>query len=134
ISDTAPTNVVLPTPKPPATTIFAEVGLLVRVSTCAVESNTPESTENPFDQLATFIVAGIVFQSRRDSHVTGLDEVGDENPRYTDRYTQLGSYLGNGRRLPAQLHDGRFEVVQFELPLHGDRMRCDECLQRQLDR
>jgi hypothetical protein len=25
ISDTEPTNVVLPTPKPPATTIFAEV-------------------------------------------------------------------------------------------------------------
>ncbi len=25
ISDTAPTNVVLPTPNPPATTIFAEV-------------------------------------------------------------------------------------------------------------
>ena len=25
ISDTAPTNVVLPTPKPPATTIFVEV-------------------------------------------------------------------------------------------------------------
>ncbi len=25
ISETAPTNVVLPTPKPPATTIFAEV-------------------------------------------------------------------------------------------------------------
>jgi hypothetical protein len=108
--------------------------LLVRVSTCAVESNTPESTENPFDQLATFIVAGIVFQSRRDPDMTGLDEVGHEYPRHPDRNTQLGGYLGDGRRLPAQLHDGRFEVVQFELPLHGDRMRCNEGLQRQLDR
>src|SRR5690606_9047237 len=88
ISETAPTSGVLPTPNPPATTIFAEVGLLTRVSTCAVESYTPESTENPFDQLATFIVAGIVFQSRRNADMPGFDQVRYQYTRHPDRYTQ----------------------------------------------
>src|SRR5690349_25141206 len=73
ISDTAPTKVVLPTPKPPATTIFAEVGLALRVSTWAVESYTPESTENALEQLATFDVARIVSPRRRNSKMSRSD-------------------------------------------------------------
>src|SRR5690606_15442757 len=133
ISETAPTNVVLPTPKPPATTILAEVGLAVRVSTCAVESNTPETTENPFDQLATFIVAGVVFQCGRNANVPRFDEICHEHTRHPDGYTQSSRNFSHGRRFSAQLHDGRFDVGQFELPLEGDRMRCDEGLQRELD-
>ncbi|KUJ64600.1 hypothetical protein ACZ90_58770 [Streptomyces albus subsp. albus] len=45
ISDTAPTNVVLPTPKPPATTIFAEV-----VERAGAASELAKSTEHPFQQ------------------------------------------------------------------------------------
>src|SRR5690606_5229773 len=122
ISETAPTNVVLPTPKPPATTILAEVGLLVRVSTCAVESNTPESTENPFDQLATFIVAGILFQCRRNAHVPGFDQVRYEYPRDSDRNPEPRRHFGDGRRFSAQLHDRRLDVGQLELPFQSDRL------------
>src|SRR5690606_32544654 len=42
ISDTAPTNVVLPTPNPPATTIFVEVSPGLEPA---------KSTEHPFQQV-----------------------------------------------------------------------------------
>src|SRR5690606_16674958 len=42
ISDTAPTNVVLPTPNPPATTIFVEVSPGLEPA---------KSTEHPFEQV-----------------------------------------------------------------------------------
>src|SRR5437879_13877708 len=55
ISETAPTNVVLPTPKPPATTIFAEV----------VEREGPpleltKSTEHPFEQCRVWLATGVL--------------------------------------------------------------------------
>src|SRR5882672_2044108 len=52
ISDTAPTNVVLPTPNPPATTIFAEV--VARVGPLEL----PKSTEHPFKQCHVRLAAG----------------------------------------------------------------------------
>src|SRR5882724_4869417 len=48
ISDTEPTNVVFPTPKPPATTIFADV--VAAVATACDDLETAESTEHPFHQ------------------------------------------------------------------------------------
>src|SRR6266849_3638451 len=51
ISDTDPTNVVLPTPKPPATTIFTDV---IAASAAAVSETALElakSTEHPFKQV-----------------------------------------------------------------------------------
>src|SRR4051794_31568236 len=74
ISDTAPTNVVLPTPKPPATTIFAEV----------VERAGPlelaKSTEHPFEQCHVWLSArGIVATGLVNGDETGLRQVGDED-------------------------------------------------------
>ena len=48
ISDTDPTRVVLPTPNPPAITIFVEAVRLPLEST--------ESTEGPFEQIQAFVV------------------------------------------------------------------------------
>ena len=53
ISETAPTNVVLPTPKPPATTIFAEV-----VEREAPPLELAKSTEHPFEQCHVWLAAG----------------------------------------------------------------------------
>src|SRR2546429_7169028 len=55
ISETAPTNVVLPTPKPPATTIFAEVVARPRLSPAPPSEPAPVSklakaTEHPLQQ------------------------------------------------------------------------------------
>src|SRR3954452_17879751 len=47
ISETEPTNVVLPTPKPPATTILAEIVAEVAIG-CGLEPT--ESTQHPFHQ------------------------------------------------------------------------------------
>src|SRR6185295_14378565 len=58
ISETAPTNVVLPTPKPPATTIFAEVVARPPPSELA------KSTEHPFEQCHIRRAAGVVVAAR----------------------------------------------------------------------
>src|ERR1700722_3474716 len=50
ISDTDPTNVVLPTPKPPATTILTDVMAVSAVSAAAA-LDLAKSTEHPFEQV-----------------------------------------------------------------------------------
>ena len=48
ISETAPTSVVLPTPKPPAMTIFAEV---ISLGCAPARSELAKSTQYPFQQI-----------------------------------------------------------------------------------
>src|ERR1700727_1533150 len=50
ISDTDPTNVVLPTPKPPATTIFTEV-IAVPATSGGATLELAKSPEHPFKQV-----------------------------------------------------------------------------------
>src|SRR6185437_3371416 len=79
ISDTAPTNVVLPTPNPPATTIFAEV--VARVGPLEL----PKSTEHPFKQCHVRLAAGRhVATGLVDGDETRLGEVGHEDPHHTE--------------------------------------------------
>src|SRR6185437_11270027 len=62
ISDTEPTKVVLPTPKPPATTIFTEV-IAASAASAAASLELPKSTEHPFKQVhirATLFVIDLV--------------------------------------------------------------------------
>jgi hypothetical protein len=51
ISDTDPTNVVLPTPKPPATTIFTDVIAAVSPAVPRTGLELAKSTEHPFEQV-----------------------------------------------------------------------------------
>src|SRR6188768_2985520 len=95
ISETAPTNVVLPTPKPPATTIFADV----------VEREGPplelaKSTEHPFEQSHVWLAAGVM-----DGDQARLRQVGDEDPGNTERDGQQGRDLGHRLDLPAEVAD-----------------------------
>src|SRR3954467_4520535 len=53
ISDTEPTRVVLPTPKPPALTIFVDAA-----ARRPLEST--ESTEGPFQEVEAFVVGGVL--------------------------------------------------------------------------
>src|SRR6478735_12163575 len=81
ISDTAPTNVVLPTPKPPATTIFALV-----VERAAPPLELAKSTEHPFDQCDVWLAPGVlVAAGLMDGDKPGLRQVGDEDPGHTKR-------------------------------------------------
>src|SRR3982751_5959025 len=72
ISETEPTSVVLPTPKPPAMTIFADV-TRPDVGRCAM-SEPAKSTQHPFQQFRAYRV-GLVFQRgglvHRDKAVRG---------------------------------------------------------------
>src|SRR2546427_11651703 len=52
-SDTAPTSVVLPTPKPPATTILADCVGPLAADVFASESNSPKPTEHPLHEFDT---------------------------------------------------------------------------------
>src|SRR5437879_11891394 len=68
ISDTAPTNVVLPTPKPPATTIFSGISDPAGMSTPTRASAGAQSTEQPLQDLS--VGAGVVL-----GHVEGQETV-----------------------------------------------------------
>src|SRR4051812_24115122 len=56
ISETAPTRVVLPTPKPPATTIFAEV---ISLGWAPARSELAKSTQHPFQQIHPLRESGL---------------------------------------------------------------------------
>src|SRR5262249_30659331 len=102
ISETAPTRVVLPTPKPPATTIFAEV--VARVGAAALEL--AKSTEDPFEQRDVRRTArlarggGLV-----DGDETGLGKVGDEDAGDPERDSGERGDLGDRLDLAAQADD-----------------------------
>src|SRR5258706_7262585 len=82
ISETEPTSVVLPTPNPPAMTIFADV---TRPDERCVMSEPPKSTQHPLKQ---FCANRVVFVERswlvhRDQPVRR--HVGDDDPCHTQR-------------------------------------------------
>src|SRR4051794_3302461 len=99
ISETAPTNVVLPTPKPPATTIFAEV-------VARPPSELAKSTEHPFEQCHVRRTAIALVATRLvDRDKSGLREVRDKDPGHTERHGQEGRDLGHRLHLTAQVAD-----------------------------
>src|ERR1044072_2904179 len=104
ISDTEPTRVVLPTPNPPATTIFAEV------VGCGAGPRVPrglepaETTEHPFHEIDRGPVAddraALVDQDEpHPGHVT------DQHPGRTERQLQVDGYLRDGPGFHAQVTD-----------------------------
>src|SRR6201994_4379852 len=94
ISETAPTRVVLPTPKPPATTIFAEV---ISLGCVPARSELGKSTQHPFQQIhplrETFLGSGAV---QRQQSVG--DHVGDEYPGDAQREPEVGRDFGQRLR------------------------------------
>src|SRR3954463_1314764 len=88
ISETDPTRVVLPPPKPPATTIFVEAAVRL-----PLEST--ESTEGPFEEVEAFVVGGALGQGRLYVDVALLDEIAQQNPDDADRALHQGGDLGD---------------------------------------
>src|SRR5215475_9515651 len=60
ISETDPTKVVLPTPKPPATTILTEVIAVSPVVLLRAGLELAKSTEHPFEQVEIRAALGVV--------------------------------------------------------------------------
>src|SRR5690349_20709736 len=103
ISETAPTSVVLPTPKPPATTIFAEVISLGRGA--PARSELAKSTQHPFQQVHPLREPLLGSGAVQRQELVG-DHVGDQHP-------------GDTQREPAVRHDLR-ERLSPRLTQHGD--------------
>src|SRR5215469_348949 len=85
ISETEPTNVVLPTPKPPATTIFTDV-IAVSVAVDCTVLELPKSTEHPFEQVnirATLCMVDLVYPDQSFHR-----HVRDEDTRDAQRHPQ----------------------------------------------
>src|SRR5215469_12144627 len=102
ISETEPTNVVLPTPKPPATTIFTDViAFSAVVDTATLEL--PKSTEHPFEQVnvrASLRMVCLVYPDQSfHCHVR------DQHPRDTQRHPQHRRDLRNRSPVTAESED-----------------------------
>src|SRR3954466_11087855 len=123
ISDTEPTRVVLPTPKPPATTIFVEA--VARPP--ALER--AKSTEGPFDQIQSLVVRRAVVQGGLYPHVALFHEITQQHAHDADRHRHGSGDLGD-RLVVADLHDPTLQVaaplllarrrLQAQCRLHGE--------------
>src|SRR5690606_1945627 len=130
ISETDPTNVVFPTPKPPATTIFTDVIAFATAPPSSAGLELAKSTEYPFKQVDVGPAVGV--QRRPDLHKTLFCHVRHQDPRDTERYPAQGGDLRHGPPLLAEVAD--------RLALGGEgpelaarrRRRGDQCLQRQV--
>src|SRR5689334_20939912 len=99
ISDTEPTKVVLPTPKPPATTILTDVIAEASPPPCGRATlDLTESTKHPFEQMkvgAAFRIVTLV-----NAHETVRAHIRDQNPRHAERQPKHRRDLGD--RPPVQ--------------------------------
>src|SRR5690349_17998000 len=97
ISEMTDTAVVLPTPNPPAITIFTGSG-----GACPTSPDGLESTDDPFDDLRILAEPGV-----RAAHgqVPQSDQVAGQYPGHAEVEAQPGRGLGDRHRPFAQLHD-----------------------------
>src|SRR4051812_18906741 len=108
ISEMAPTVVVFPTPKPPATMIFTGTGAFFGRSfpTRAVprmrSGDCSKSTDHSHDGLR---VGGVVVQ-HMDVQLTGSAQVADENAGDAEVQAQPGGDLRHGMWFAAERNDG----------------------------
>src|SRR6478609_8749715 len=96
ISLTAPTRVVLPTPKPPATRIFRARSVL-------------SEGAKPMDDLLedVFVREEGGRDGSADPDVLGVQQVTEQHPDHAERQVEVGGDLGDGQCVaPADLQDG----------------------------
>src|SRR5262249_59967578 len=108
ISETDPTKVVLPTPKPPATTIFTDVIAASPASPRRGGLELAKSTEHPFEQVQVRPTLRVIQLMNSDQSFHRY--VGDEHPGHAQRHPEHGRYFGYRPPAPPKPHD--------RLPLH----------------
>src|SRR4029450_4631941 len=102
ISETAPTKVVLPTPKPPAMTILTGVGALDSPAG-EPEPYCPESIEPPLEKRKVWAVADAGGPVHGDQPFLG--HVADEHADDAEGQVEPRGDLGDGENVPAQQGD-----------------------------
>jgi hypothetical protein len=104
ISETDPTKVVLPTPKPPATTILTEVIAASPALPRRGGLELAKSTEHPFEQVQVRATLRVI--QLMDPDQSFHRHVGDEHPGHAQRHPEHRRYLGYGTPVPAKSQDG----------------------------
>src|SRR5689334_24428356 len=116
ISETDPTSVVLPTPNPPAMTIFADVTRPPAAGRCDM-SEPAKSTQHPFQQFSAYRV-GLVFQRgglvHRDQAIGG--HVGDDHSSHTERQLHACGDFGERLHTAAVAHSRDVLMLASTLP------------------
>src|SRR3569833_1777195 len=103
ISETDPTNVVFPTPKPPPTMILTEVmPAVLEVAGPGLEL--AKSTENPFQQLEVRLPLseGRLMQAQQAL----VCHVRDEHTGYAERQSEQGRHFRHRAPVTAQIDNG----------------------------
>src|SRR4029453_9244477 len=100
ISETAPTSVVLPTPKPPAMTIFAEV---ISLGCAPARSALAKSTQHPFQQIHPLREPRFGSGAVQGQQSIG-DHVRDQHSADPQRLPEMGRELGQRLRLRLAQH------------------------------
>ena len=93
ISDTEPTNVVLPTPNPPATTIFTDVMAEGASDLGWATLDLTESTKHPFEQIEVRTALRIIALVDTDKPIRA--HIRDENPGHAQRQPKHRRHLGH---------------------------------------
>src|SRR2546430_643518 len=102
ISEIEPMNVVLPTAKPPATTIFIDTGMAAG-RRCAVRSKSAESIEQPLEECD--IRRRVGRSGRAHQQRARRLEIADEHPDDADGKRHASGELGDRDGLLGQLDD-----------------------------
>src|SRR5574341_368144 len=105
ISDNDPTKVVLPTPKPPATSTLREISCSSARRSRRVSAGAKSIDQPPEDRLAGPAVVGRAV-GRVHPEVAGAGQVADQYPGDGDGDPQPDPDLGDAHRLPAHGDDG----------------------------
>ena len=86
ISETAPTNVVLPAPNPPEMTIFVEAECRLDMrSLGARPSECPKATQGPSYQFTSFVVCRRITEGGMHPQITLRHKIPDKHPRHAER-------------------------------------------------
>src|SRR5487761_323218 len=103
ISETEPTNVVLPTPNPPATTIFTDVMACDASAAGRATLDLTESTKHPFEQIEVRTALRVIALVNADKSVRA--HVGDEDSCHAQWQPQHRGHLRYRPPVPAELQD-----------------------------
>jgi hypothetical protein len=126
MSEIAVTKVVLPTAKPPATTIFTGIGFALISST----SEGLQTVEDPFQKLEVGPVGG-VGGSGVGGQIASLNEVSDQHLGYLEMKVEVSRDFCDRKWLVADIHYVSGLETQRLDGFLTLRSNPDDCLERQ---
>src|SRR6266540_6243982 len=106
ISDTDPTNVVLPAPKPPATRILSGTRSWSAANGRDPVSAGAKSIQQPPENSLARPAVALGRLGQVHDQIAGVGQVTDQDPCHPDGHSQHRTDLGHRHRLSAHVDDG----------------------------